>query len=68
MLSLPADPFLCVEDRAAVLQPDGKRYKYPNDQPQGKQQDISANNNGQVEDALVPVTHVNAFVHAFQIG
>ena len=68
MLSPPADPFLCVEDRAAVLQPDGKRYKDPNDQPPRTQQGISADYNGQVEDACISITHVNAFVHAFQIG
>ena len=65
MISLPADPFLRIENRPAILQPDGKGHHDPNDQPQGKQQDVGDNDKRQVEDAFISVTHDNAFVHAF---
>ena len=64
MFPSAADPFLRIENRPAIFQPDGERHKNPDYQPQGKQQDISDNDDGQVESAFISVTHANAFVHA----
>ncbi len=65
MLTASANPFLRIENRAPVFQPDGNGHYGPNNQPYRKKQYISDNYYRQIEDALVSVTYISAFFHAF---